>query len=398
MIRAIQAIDALRPPCPQTRCAQQDACELQFRLVLRTLASGRSAFRRQFIGNSSCTGLPLGGLATSCLIGKPLALYALERAFGAARIVYAKLFPVIISEIKLGKIPPQVFFGDVLINAVYAAFEDAEKAFNRIRVDDPTRVFFLLMLDGAVRCEVMADARINHVLVAHEIAFAFDVAGHKAAQSVCRNRGDMKRPDLAVAFDQRKYRHFIGWRKECFARRLSAHVGFVHFDRHASAAKAIREDTAIVSHGFANAMAEEPGSFHAAPKHPLNLSGRDALLAGAEQVNDLKPQVQRQVTILEDRPDPHREGLLAGVAFEQSRTGRLAVQAANTGSFATARAYRAVRPQVSLNVGESGGFTLEMGFIQNGLGHGHRSYGRNTTSWVRYVKCNVALARAKEQI
>jgi hypothetical protein len=52
---------------------------------------------------------------------------------------------------------------------------------------------------------------------------------------------------------------------------------------------------------------------------------------------------------------------------------------------------------VSLDVGESGGFALEVGGVQNRVGHWKCSYGPNTTSWGRYVKCNAALHLAVEQ-
>ena len=42
-------------------------------------------------------------------------------------------------------------------------------------------------------------------------------------------------------------------------------------------------------------MAQKPGGFHAAIQHPLNLAGADAFLAGAHQVDDLQPQMQRQM-------------------------------------------------------------------------------------------------------
>ena len=93
-------------------------------------------------------------------------------------------------------------------------------------------------------------------------------------------------------------------------------------------------------------MAEGPRGFHAAIEHPLNLPGRDAFLGAAKQVDDLRPQMQRQVAI---RRGAHadRKRLFAGVALVQARTGRLAVQAANarvssqcgqTGPFGQSRA------------------------------------------------------------
>src|SRR5687768_18601482 len=71
-----------------------------------------------------------------------------------------------------------------------------------------------------------------------------------------------------------------------------AHVGFVCLDNHPSTAEWRIEHAGIFVHGLTDAMPEKPRGLHAAPEHPLNLAGADALLAGAEQVNNLKPQVQ----------------------------------------------------------------------------------------------------------
>jgi len=133
------------------------------------------------------------------LIREPLAFDPFERSLSAASIVNAKGFPIVVSEIEIGKIAPQVFLGNVLINSVHAALEDAEEAFNHVRVNRPAHVLFLLVLDGAMRSEVMADARIDRVLVTHEIAIAFDVARQDAAQTVCRDRGDLEGTDLATS-------------------------------------------------------------------------------------------------------------------------------------------------------------------------------------------------------
>ena len=100
---------------------------------------------------------------------------------------------------------------------------------------------------------------------------------------------------------KRKHRHFVGWWKKGFTRRLPAHVGLVHFDGHASAAKPVSEYAAIFGHGFADTMPQEPSGFHAAIEHPLDLPGRNAFLATAKQMDDLEPEVEGQVAILENR-------------------------------------------------------------------------------------------------
>jgi hypothetical protein len=135
-------------------------------------------------------------------------------------------------------------------------------------------------------------------------------------------------------------------------------------------------------HRFANAMGEEPSGFHAAFEHPLNLPGADPLLAGAHQVDDLQPQMQRQMAVLEDGPHPYGEGLLAGVALAQAHPGGLALKAADPILIRVpaVRADRTLRPHHRFDMGEGGGLSQELWGVQNGLGHGAISYGRKSTS------------------
>jgi hypothetical protein len=122
-------------------------------------------------------------------------------------------------------------------------------------------------------------------------------------------------------------------------------------------------------------MAQEPRGFHAAIEHALNLAGADAFLAGAHQVNDLQPQMQRQVAGLKDGPHAHGKGLLAAIALAKARTSGLAIQAAHAIAAAAMHAYRAVRPEMRFDVSESSGFVLKLGGAEYRGGHDGISYG-----------------------
>jgi len=50
-------------------------------------------------------------------------------------ILAAKLGPIVIAKIKFGKVAVKVFFRAMLVNALHAKLEDAEIAFNRVRMD-----------------------------------------------------------------------------------------------------------------------------------------------------------------------------------------------------------------------------------------------------------------------
>jgi len=121
-------------------------------------------------------------------------------------------------------------------------------------------------------------------------------------------------------------------------------------------------------------MAEKPRGFHATFEHSLDLPSRDSFLAGAHEMDDLQPKMQRQVRVLENRSHPHREGLFASVAFAKAGARRLAVQLADPRGLTTMRANWTIRPKLGFHISESGCFGLEMRGRKNGLGHSESSY------------------------
>ena len=104
--------------------------------------------------------------------------------------------------------------------------------------------------------------------------------------------------------------------RACFGLAANRELGFVRL--HNLAKPAQRLTGTRRGHRKADTVPKVPRGFHAASKHPLKLPGADAFLAGAKQVDGLQPQVQRQVTILEDRTHAHGERLAAGVALAQA--------------------------------------------------------------------------------
>src|SRR5205085_7980728 len=110
----------------------------------------------------------------------------------------------------------------------------------------------------------------------------------------------------------------------------------------------------IPLHDLANAMGQEPCGFHAALESALDLPGAHSLLAGADQLDRLQPQPQREVAILENRADPHGKGLATGVALAKPGAARLALKPADPirVNVAAMRANRPVRPQFRLYIRE----------------------------------------------
>jgi hypothetical protein len=121
-------------------------------------------------------------------------------------------------------------------------------------------------------------------------------------------------------------------------------------------------------------VGKEPSGFHAARKHPLDLIGGDALLAGAHQVDNLKPQMQGKVGTLKDGSLPNGEVALALVAFMKAKAGGFALHLADALGIGIAamRASGAVRPKPALDIRKSGFFVDELRGVEYGGGHGSK--------------------------
>jgi len=134
-----------------------------------------------------------------------------------------------------------------------------------------------------------------------------------------------------------------------------------------------------VPHCLADAVPEEPRSLKRNLQHPVKLVGANALLAGANKVDCLKPLVQRQVAFLKDRPDANgellaaflRTALVEAVALDALRVlaGRLGANASQLVVPANGPALRAdhsVRPQESFHMRERCGLIVEVRAEQDG--------------------------------
>src|SRR3954451_18544165 len=103
-------------------------------------------------------------------------------------------------------------------------------------------------------------------------------------------------------------------------------------------------------------MTEEPCGLEAAAESALKLAGADPLLAGAHQVDRLKPNPKRDMAGLEDGSHAHGERLAAGVALVETGPGGLALQASDPLRLSAMLAHRATRPEPRFDVFKGGFF------------------------------------------
>src|SRR5690348_16596090 len=216
------------------------------------------------------------------------------------------------------------------------------------------------------------------------------LAGNHGPQGVDADTGNTERSRRAVAFYQGNNGVLIVVSSRELRPNLPAGESLVSIDDFPFAAE--RRKAVAPLHDLADTVRQEPCGFHAASERPLKLTHAETLLAGRQQVDRLQPQAKRQMAILENRVDPHGKGLPADVALAEARTARCTSQTPDLVTRSAAvRAYRTIRPQLRLDVGESGVFVVEMGGGQNKRCHsGFFSMAFNLSPARGDVKCNDA--------
>jgi hypothetical protein len=200
------------------------------------------------------------------------------------------------------------------------------------------------------------------------MAFARHVLPNNRNNLILGRILDMERAGLTVALYKGKNRILMATPALNLKAVLAANVGFINLD---NAASATHGRESAVSHCLTDTVSEKPSGFHAARKHPLDLIGRDALLAGARQVDNLKPQMQRQVGTLKDGSLSNGELSLALVAFVKAKAGSLALHLADAlgVGIAAMRANRPSRPKPVLYIRESSVFVDEVGGVEDRGSH-----------------------------
>ena len=272
------------------------------------------------------------GLRTSRFIGEPLTLHAHKGNVGTAHVINSKPFAVRIPEIELGQVALQMRFADMEVATSDASFEDGKVIFYSVGVGVSAYIFL-----GTVVYDFMAKV-FPHVAVLSCIVgtkkrFSFDLRDQYGTELRSGYTGDVQGTDAAITLYKREHSFFAPASTKPLSCALTLMpvalfaadkclVGFNGFTFTAKLAKGVG------AHSLTDAMSKEPSGLHAALKHSLYLASRNAFLAGAHQMNNLQPEMQRQVRGFENGSNPDGKGLLAGIALVQSDPGGLTVQLA----------------------------------------------------------------------
>ena len=211
------------------------------------------------------------------------------------------VLPIVMTERKLRQIQRQIVLADLVIGAHYSALEQAPEAIQVRRMDVPTHIFALRMVNRLMRklpfqpriARVFIGGNQRHILThglpdkvakGESISILNDLTDHIAFTGNGSNHTDFPAADSRGMGPLALMPVLIP----------SADVRFVNFHfTHELAESAIL-------HGCSDAMAHIPGrAVVTAPDLAVNLQGTDPLLALGHQVDDLEPGTKRVVGILE---------------------------------------------------------------------------------------------------
>lgn len=249
----------------------------------------------------------------------------------------------------------------MLIHAIHTALEDAEKAFNRVRMRIAANVFFGAVIDALVIREVLTDLGILSRLISHQGRGIGYVLGKLPSKRAGSNIIDVEGADVASTFDKGEHRFFVSMAAADLSPRLAADEGFVSFDRTA----ADSQDPTGGVHGFADAMGHEPSRLVLHAKRALQLVATASLFARADKVDRLHPLVQWDLAALKDCANGYRELFAAVLALVHAGAVRLAIQYIVILAHAAAVwADRAIGPADGFKVLAGLGGVLEVGLIE----------------------------------
>src|SRR5262245_41091249 len=153
-----------------------------------------------------------------------------------------------------------MLLGHVLINAIQTALEDAEEAFDRVRMHVTTHVLFMHVRDGFMACRDRAKDAVLTGIVGHKLGrighmFLVDsLLGSMfldyRLKGVGDHIGNMEGTNATITLNKRKDRVLMGESALGLAPRLATDECLIGFNSPASRS----HDAAFGLHRFANAV------------------------------------------------------------------------------------------------------------------------------------------------
>ncbi len=270
-----------------------------------------------------------------------------------------RVLAIVEAESELVRVKRQIFLAHLMVTTHDATLEQAPEPSNRVRVNHTANIFTGAVLDDFVRQWFRSRTKqaIARVLVRRNQFYLVPVHGtaHELVESqrvrVLNHAADHVAFTGDYANDGTLSRRAVSdWRLEFSAvliRGLAADIGFVGFNNAHKLAE-LR-----VCQSRTEPMTHEPRRpIGTRTDHPMNLKGANPFLTGQHQVQNLEPDQQLVIRVLEDGPDRHGEavGLARLVtAHATSPMKGLELQGVDLGVVAT-RTLNAIRPTLMRQV------------------------------------------------
>jgi hypothetical protein len=273
-----------------------------------------------------------------------------------------RVLAIVMAELKFVQIERQIFGADVVICPDDSALQERPEVFDVVRVNLAAHVFTCFVIDGLVR-EGLPQIAITAAFIGGDQADSIrDDISNEMAQRLGASVLDNLANHVALASDCADYRSLGGVGRSASVV-LRAHVrvaialfapdvGFVNFN------DAHQLPELWIGESGAQAMTHEPcGAVGAAPDHAMDLQSAHAFLAGQHQVQNLEPDQQFVIRVLENGPcdDGEPIGAFARSALLAFPRPRARLARVNL-IVAAARATDAVRPALRHQVRLARGF------------------------------------------
>jgi len=288
----------------------------------------------------------------------PASSVASASSYSAAEDV--RILAIVETKLKFGEIQRQIFLADVVVCADDSTLQKTPKVIDIRGMNLAAHILARAVANELVR---IIGSQI-HVTVGFigrdQINSVADGLAHESVQRAFIGALDHPANHVTLAADCAD-----DWSLACgatsdiralvgvFVLFFSAHERLVYFDDAHQLLK-----FGIVHRG-AQAMAHEPsGAVRAASDHPMDLQGTDALLGSEHQVQNLEPDQQFVIRILENRAADERETVVFAGLAEPVEGPRVQLI---DGGIAATRTLHAIRPAMFHQVSLAGQFIWKEG-------------------------------------
>jgi hypothetical protein len=234
-----------------------------------------------------------------------------------------RVLAIVEAERDLIEVRRKMLNAELVVGTHDGSVEETPDALDRVRVHLADNPLVGGMVHRFMACVSVPDADIRPVLVGVD---RLGIVGDNIAQ-VGLDRGAVgvrcdTQADFTAALNRTENEGLVG--PSVTARMpgasllalLATDAGLATNKRLVGLDDSAQERSRLVFHRCANAVAEIPGGLVGDAEHSLELVCADALLGLDHHVGGEEPLPERQLRVMEDRPDANRELVPAGVTVE----------------------------------------------------------------------------------